>query len=117
MIDQKSWEKRFKEESEKIIQWRGEKKKASFNEIENQVEEGLARIRAKMLSELVAESDLRDFKGLAKKERPKCPSCGEGLSSNGKQKRKLVTTREEELEIERSKGYCHQCQVSFFPPR
>ena len=90
--------------------------KASFTEIENTVDEELAKVRATMVQELVLDSELTDFKQLPLEKRPLCPSCGRPLASNGKQKRKLVTTYEQEVELERSKGYCHHCRVSYFPP-
>lgn len=106
----------FQQASEQVSQWRQQNPGAKFTEIENTVDEQLAQVRAAMLQELVLESELSDFKELPAEKRPPCPSCGRPLASNGKQKRTLVTSYEQEVELERSKGYCRHCRVSYFPP-
>lgn len=116
MNTKERWVEAFREASEEISQWRSQKKKATFNEIENNVDGELARLRAQMIQDLVGESGLVNFKEMAAEERPKCPVCGKKLASNGQQKRKLITQHEQVIEIERSKGYCQHCRVSYFPP-
>lgn len=116
-MNQQKWQEEFEEASTTVEKWREKNKKASFTEIEKQLDEQMAQLRAKMLADLVAESELRDFKELPVAERPKCPSCGKVLASNGQQSREITTNHEEKVEIKRSKGYCRDCKVSYFPPR
>ncbi len=116
MNKEDKWAESFRQASDEVSQWRKKQPKATFSNIENQVDENLARIRADMIQDLVAASELADFKRLPAKERPKCPVCGKPLASNGQQKRQLVTSHEQVVELARSKGYCAHCRVSYFPP-
>ena len=116
MMTRKNWTDLFQQASEQVSHWRQEHPRASFTEIENTVDEELARVRAARIQELALESELADFKQLPDEKRPRCPSCGRLLASNGSQKRRLVTTYEQEVVLTRSKGYCHHCRVSYFPP-
>ena len=116
MDTRRNWTDLFQQASEQVSRWRKENPRASFTEIEKTVDEKLAQVRAAMLQELALESELTDFKQLPDEKRPQCPSCGRPLASNGRQKRKLVTSHEQEMVLERSKGYCRHCRVSYFPP-
>jgi uncharacterized protein with PIN domain len=99
-----------------VSEWGAEHRRATFNEIENRVDGKLAKIRAEMIEDLVRESQLTNLKEIAKENRPQCPVCGQVLASNGRQKRQLISSHEQVIEIERSKGYCGRCRVSYFPP-
>jgi len=112
----RNWTDLFQQASEQVSHWRQQNPRANFTEIENSVDEQLAQVRAAMIQALALESELTDFKQLPAEKRPQCPSCGRPLVSNGRQKRKLVTAHEQAVELERSKGYCRHCRVSYFPP-
>jgi DNA repair exonuclease SbcCD ATPase subunit len=116
VTNRRNWTNLFQQASEQVSRWRQQNPRANFTEIENTVDEQLAQIRAAMIQELALESELTDFKQLPDEKRPPCPSCGRPLASNGQQKRKLVTTYEQEVALVRSKGYCRHCRVSYFPP-
>jgi tRNA(Ile2) C34 agmatinyltransferase TiaS len=116
MKKQEKWLESFGEASEAVSEWRAEHRRATFNEIENRVDGNLAKIRAEMIEDLVRESQLTNIKEMAREKRPRCPVCGQVLASNGRQKRQLISSHEQVIEIERSKGYCRRCRVSFFPP-
>ena len=116
MSKREKWGESFQQASERISEWRGQHPRASFTEIETMVDAELAKVRVAMIEDLALESALRDIKQLAPEERPKCPGCGRPLSANGKQSRQLITTHEQVVQLERSKGYCRRCRVSFFPP-
>lgn len=116
MTTRRNWTDLFQQASKQVSHWRQKHPRASFAEIENTVDEELARVRAAMIQELALESELTDFKQLSDEKRPRCPSCGQLLASNGQQKRRLVTTYEQEVALTRSKGYCRHCGVSYFPP-
>jgi DNA repair exonuclease SbcCD ATPase subunit len=117
MSERDEWVKKFRQASSEISDWRSQHPRASLTDIENTVDEELAKVRAAMIQELALESAMTDIKQLPMVERPKCPQCGRPLASNGKQKRKLTTTYDQSVELERSKGYCSHCRVSYFPPR
>jgi hypothetical protein len=116
MSKRKKWVDSFEEASDEVSQWREKHPRASFTEIEDTVDEQLDKIRVKMIQDLALESELRDIRQLAVAERPKCPGCGKPIVANGKQTRQLITRHEQIVVLERSKGYCRRCRVSFFPP-
>jgi hypothetical protein len=116
MKERERWKKSFQQASDEVSEWREKHPRASLTAIEQAVDGKLAKVRREMIEELAMESQLRDMKGLAVEERPRCPGCGQPMVANGQQKRQLKTTYEEVIELERSKGYCRHCGVSFFPP-
>lgn len=116
MNRQEKWTDTFQQASGKVNEWRGNHPRASFTEIENTVDEQLARVRVRMIQDLAQESELTDLKQITAKERPKCPGCGRPLAANGKQTRRIISNHDQIVELERSKGYCRHCRVSFFPP-
>ena len=110
------WTASFQEASDIVSHWRERHPRATFTDIENSVDEQLAQRRTKMIQDLVQESKLVNIKDLPLEERPSCPACGKPLAANGTQKRQLITHHDQVIELERSKGYCRACRVSFFPP-
>ncbi len=116
MSQREKWTGKFQQASDKINEWRGEHPRASFTEIENTVDKQLAQVRVAMIQDLALESEMTDIKRLSAKNRPKCPGCGRPLAANGKQSRQLISNHEQSVKLERSKGYCRHCRVSFFPP-
>lgn len=115
MNKQTKWEAIFQQASEEVQQWRRKNKKATLTEIENTVDDGLAKIRAQMIEDLAMASEAANLNDLTSAERPTCPQCGQPLSGNGKQKRQLVTEHEQVITLTRSKGVCPRCGGSFFP--
>jgi hypothetical protein len=78
------WQKSFQAASDEVSEWRMQHPRASLTEIEQAVDGKLAKVRREMIEELAMESQLRDLKGLAVEERPRCPGCGQPLAANGK---------------------------------
>ena len=110
------WAASFQQVSDTVSKWREKHPRATFTDIENSVDEQLARVRTAMIQDLALESELTDLKKLPPEARPQCPGCGRPLVANGKQSRQLITNHEQSVKLERSKGYCRRCQISFFPP-
>jgi uncharacterized protein with PIN domain len=115
MSERKKWDQLYEEASREVMRWRKKHKRATLTEIEDTVDAELARMRAQMIQDLAMASETADLRSLAKEERPQCPQCGRPLVANGQQRRELVTDHEEGVELERSKGYCRHCKLSFFP--
>ena len=115
MSGQKDWDELYQEASKAMRRWRQEHKRATLTEIEETVDEELARIRAQMIQDLAMASEVADIRSMAKEERPKCPECGRPVVANGRQKRHLATDHEQMVELNRSKAYCRHCKLSFFP--
>jgi hypothetical protein len=112
----RDWNTLFDEASEAMRQWRGRHPRATFVEIDTKVNEEMARVRAKVVEDLVHESASREWQGREKGERPTCPVCGTALNSNGRQKRELITDHEQVVELRRSHGRCPECRTTVFPP-
>lgn len=113
---QKNWDDLYQEASQEMWRWRHKHRRATLTEIEEAVDEELARVRAQMIQGLAMASEAADVRSMAKEERPKCPQCGRPVVANGRQKRRLTTDQEQVVELNRSKAYCQHCQLSFFPP-
>jgi RNase P subunit RPR2 len=115
MSRQNKWDELFEEASQEVLRWRQKHKRATLTEIEETVDSELARMRAQMIQDLAMASETADIGALPKAERPPCPHCGRPLVANGKQKRVLATDYEQGVTLQRSKGYCQHCKLSFFP--
>ncbi len=98
-------------------EWRQQHPHASLREIEQAMDERLAKLRAGMLEELVKMSPQADWSQAPAESRPRCERCGSMLVSRGKQSRWLQTSGGEQVQLERSYGTCPQCGQGLFPPR
>lgn len=65
---ERKWTSIFQQASNEVSNWRQKHPKVSFTEIEDTVDEQLAKVRVAMIEELVQESDLIDFKQLPPEE-------------------------------------------------
>jgi YgiT-type zinc finger domain-containing protein len=106
-------EKRWNGMSAEIIsgmaEWRQRHPKATFREIEEEVDKRLGVLRARMLSDAAISNAETDGVGV-------CPNCGTKLEKKGKKKRKLLTRGGQEVELEREYGVCPKCGQGIFPP-
>lgn len=110
--------KRWRGLSEEIIsgmaEWRQQHPKATFREIEAEVDKRLAVLRARMLSDAAIRSAQTEWDGDSRETL--CPTCGARLEQKGKKKRKLQTRGGQEVELEREYGVCPKCGQGIFPP-
>lgn len=93
-------------------EWRLQHSKATYVEIETEMEKRIARLRAKMLEEIIGMSEAGDW---AEGEEIACPECGAKMQRQGKRKRSLQGTGGTEIEIEREYAECPACGAGFFP--
>jgi ribosomal protein L34E len=120
------WQHEIDEVMTGMKEWRLQHPRATLKEIEQALDEKLARVRARMLEDIALASraarigegdqasDKADERG---SERPRCPKCGGALESRGEQARTLVTNHNQEIRLTRSYGYCPACAAGLFPPR
>ena len=99
-----------------MAQWRKAHPKATWAEIEAEVDEQINQLRAQLLQELVQMGESEDWRELPPEERPKCATCGEPLSARGEQTRWLQTNGGQAVKLTRTYGTCPTCGVGFFPP-
>ena len=96
--------------------WREAHPTATLQEIEEEVDKRIARWRAGLVEGLAMASAAVEVGSRAADEPASCPTCGGVLQARGKHIRKLTTSGEQTVRLERSYGYCPTCQVGFFPP-
>ena len=97
--------------------WRKAHPKATFRQIESEVEARLAAVRQGLIEELAQESANRDLAQQAEAERGVCSECGGGLEARGQQAREVLTLRGDLVRLERSYAACSTCGAGVFPPR
>ncbi len=107
------WEKLAQEVLSGMKDWRVQHPRATFAEIEEAVEEQVARMRARMLEEVV---QWREAQAAEQRQDMRCHGCGRELQERGKHVRHVTTQGNQQIELERSYRYCPTCQVGFFPP-
>ena len=97
-------------------EWRSQHPRATLREIETQLDQRLARLRARMLQDTALQSGAVDWQAAAVQEQPVCPECGEQLKPSGWHPRELQSHGQQQLVLERQYGVCPKCGVGFFPP-
>jgi RNA polymerase-binding transcription factor DksA len=97
-------------------EWRLQHPKATLREIEQALDERLAKMRARLLQDAALASAAADIQAAQEEERPVCPRCGTMLEARGKQERQLTTHHNHSVRLERSYGVCPSCGEGFFPP-
>lgn len=111
---QEGWVELGEEVMGAVAEWRKRHPKASFREIEEEIDQQLNGLRAKMLSDTASQSAAAEWDqegqvGL-------CSKCGVKLEKKGKKKRKLVAQGGREVELIREYGVCPKCGQGIFPP-
>lgn len=100
-----------------MAEWRTANPKATFAEIEREVDERLGRVRARMMTDVALASATSDLSVLEREERPRCPECSGELEPRGQQTREVLTLRGDEVRLRRSYTVCRSCGEGLFPPR
>jgi hypothetical protein len=113
---EKDWKSLSEEALSGVKEWREAHPKATFQEIEQAVDERLNRLRARMLQDVAQQSDASDWSGPSGEPSPVCPSCGGPLRKRGKQRRHLQSSGGSQIPLERQCASCVHCGYSFFPP-
>lgn len=108
------WEKLAQEVLSGMKEWTVQHPTATFAEIEEAIEEHVARMRARMLEDVV---QWREAQARELEQERRCNACGGELKERGKHVRHLTTQGNQQIELERSYQYCLTCRVGFFPPR
>jgi YgiT-type zinc finger domain-containing protein len=110
----KSWKVMSEEVISGVAEWRQQHPKATFREIEEEVDKRLSELRARMLTDAALNSGQAEWEQGSREA--VCPNCGAELVKKGKKKRKLQTRGGQEVELEREYGVCPRCGQGIFPP-
>jgi YgiT-type zinc finger domain-containing protein len=99
---------------ERMRAWRRAHPKATMYEIEEELDAQIAVMRAQLL----AETAVAGASGAesAAEAAAVCPVCQGKMVKEGKRKRKLKTTGDQEVVLERVYMRCPQCGYGVFPP-
>lgn len=110
----KNWNGMSEEILSGIAEWRQQHPRATFRELEEEVDRRLAVLRAKMLADAALSHSHREWEPGSPEVL--CPECGQPLEQRGKKKRRLQTRGGQEVELEREYGVCPGCGQGIFPP-
>jgi len=110
----KAWEGMSLEMNARILEWREQHPRATFREIEAEIDRRLDELRAKMLSDTANMSASAAW--IEGTGGPMCPHCGVKLAGKGLKRRKLQVRGENEVKLERKYGVCPECGQGIFPP-
>jgi YgiT-type zinc finger domain-containing protein len=97
-----------------MLEWRLQHPKATFREIEAEVDQRLAVLRAKMIADAALACAQTEWEPGSPEGI--CPECGKPLEKKGKKKRRLQTRGGQEVELKREYGVCPACGQGIFPP-
>lgn len=97
--------------------WRTQHPRATFREIEDELDTRLARLRAQMLTDSATTSPTADWAAAPPAAQPHCPTCDEPLAPRGLHTRRLRSHHNEPVTLTRQYGTCPHCGRGFFPPR
>src|SRR5471030_3267045 len=113
-------ESRWQQEAELVMigvmEWRTQHPRASLQEIEQALDERLAKMRARMVQDRALRSAAARMTEASEVERPMCPQCGGAVETRGEQERTLTTTHNQSIQLVRSSATCPACGTGLFPP-
>ena len=99
-----------------LADWRAAHPKATFREIEAELDVRLNQVRARVLADLALASAAADVQAASRAERPRCATCGTVLQARGASDRTVLTQGGAEVRLERSYATCPRCGGGSFPP-
>ncbi len=109
------WHESAEEVMSGMKEWRLKHPRATLREIEDALDERLAKMRVRMLADTAMASGAAEMMCGEDGARLTCPTCGEELEARGKHERLLMSQYNQTLRIERRYGVCPQCAAGFFP--
>jgi hypothetical protein len=109
------WQALATQAFEEIQAWRRQHPTVTLREIEEALDEHLARLRAQVVQGTALTSPLADLRGVPLQERPPCPHCGARLRPRGQHRRRLTTSQEQPVVLERPYAECPACGAGLFP--
>ncbi len=111
------WHKLTDEVITGMKEWRMGHPKATFREIETELDQRLAIVRARMLEDAALLSRATEAESDTPAQALTCPACGHTLQARGKQPRTLITQYDQQVHLAREYAVCPESGNGFFPPR
>jgi hypothetical protein len=100
-----------------IKDWRTQHPKATFTEIEEELDRELSRLRTRLLEDVALASAAAGAPDGALALAPPCPTCGGRVVGRGQATRAVTVTHNQTVTLRRQYGVCSSCGASVFPPR
>jgi hypothetical protein len=113
-LDRSRWDAEADGVFAELARWRATHPAATLDEIEVAVEDRIARLRKRLLTDTI-QASARASVGVGS-ARVVCAACGERLQRRGRAQRTVQTAEGALIEIERAYGSCPRCQARVFPP-
>lgn len=110
------WQELAEEMHMEMKEWRLLHPRASLKEIEEALDERMAKVRALMLEEIAQSSEAAVVGGARGDDGPSCPECGHMLEGGRQDSRSLTTNYNQTITLKRSYAICAACGTGLFPP-
>ncbi len=94
--------------------WREQHPTATLTEIEDELDRRWYRLRARVVEDAALRSAAVEVGRTV--TRPVCPVCGTAMQADGREVRRLTTTGDEGLTLNRAHARCPTCGRGLFPP-
>jgi len=111
------WESLAAEVLVGIKDWRTQHPRATFTEIEQELDRKLSRLRTRLLEDVALASAAAD--GARASEGGSavmCPTCGGALVARGQATRAVTVTHDQTVTLPRAYAVCSSCGAGVFPP-
>lgn len=111
------WESLAAEVLVGIKDWRTQHPRATFTEIEEELDRELSRLRTRLLEDVALASAATDGEGVTRAGGATCPTCGSRLVARGQATRAVTVTHNRTVTLPRAYAVCSACGAGVFPPR
>jgi hypothetical protein len=99
-----------------IKDWRTQHPRATFTEIEEELDRELSRLRTRLLEDVALASAATEGAGAAERAAAPCPTCGGRLVARGEATRAVTVTHNQTGRLPRAYLVCASCGTGVFPP-
>lgn len=96
-----------------IKDWRTQHPRATFTEIEQELDRELSRLRTRLLEDVALASAATAG---APESGAICPTCGGALVARGQATRAVTVTHNQTVTLPRQYAVCSSCGAGVFPP-
>ena len=112
---QQDWRRISEETLSGMSEWRQAHPKATFQEIEQEVDTRLNRLRSRMAKDLAQQSEASHWSDPQGSDAPVCPKCGGILRKRGKHHREIQRSGGSRIHLDCQFARCTDCGYSFSP--
>ena len=113
---QRQWETLAAEVLVGLKDWRTQHPRATFTEIEEELDRDLSRLRTRLLEDMALASAATDGARASEGARATCPRCGGALTPRGQATRAVTVTHNQTVTLSRGYAACSTCGAGVFPP-